>query len=61
MLEITGMFDGICSDQAAEIAKLIVDGWNEKLQREFGDLSVPARVMCDDETGEVFVTIGYQK
>lgn len=61
LLEITGMFDDIDVDQAAELAKLIVDGWNVKLQREFGDVSVPARVMCDDETGEVFVTIGYQK
>ncbi|KVM89225.1 hypothetical protein [Burkholderia stagnalis] len=61
LLEITGMFDDICSDQAAEIAKLIVDGWNVKLQREFGDLSVPAQVISDNETGEVFVTIGYAK
>ncbi|WP_174968248.1 hypothetical protein [Burkholderia lata] len=60
LLEITGMFDDIDTDQAAELAKLIVDGWNAKLQREFGDVSVPARVLCDDELGEVFVTIGYQ-
>jgi hypothetical protein len=59
LLEITGMFDDIDTDQAAELAKLIVDGWNAKLQREFGDVSVPARVLCDDELGEVFVTIGY--
>ncbi|AOJ41323.1 hypothetical protein WJ23_25525 [Burkholderia lata] len=60
LLEITGVFDDIDTDQAVELAKLIVDGWNSKLQREFGDVSVPARVLCDDETGEVFVTIGYQ-
>ncbi|VWC56358.1 hypothetical protein BLA18110_00356 [Burkholderia lata] len=59
LLEITGMFDDIDTDQAAELAKLIVDGWNAKLQREFGDVPVPARVLCDEELGEVFVTIGY--
>ncbi|WP_126283745.1 hypothetical protein [Burkholderia stagnalis] len=61
LLEITGMFDDIYSDQAAEIAKLIAESWNAKMQREFGDLSVPARVISDNETGEVFVTIGYTK
>ncbi|TCW85637.1 hypothetical protein C5O80_10750 [Burkholderia sp. SRS-46] len=60
LLEITGMFDDIDTDQAVELANLIVDGWNAKLQREFGEVSVPARVLCDDELGEVFVTIGYQ-
>lgn len=39
---------------------IVVDGWNAKLQREFGDVPVPARVLCDEELGEVFVTIGYQ-
>jgi len=57
LLEITGMFDGISSEQAMIVAESIADSWNFKLYKEFGDAFVQARAILDD-TGEVFVTIG---
>lgn len=58
LLEITGLFDELSIDEATQIAEAIASSWNSKLEAEYGNLSVPARVIRDDETGEVFVTIG---
>ena len=58
LLEITGLFDEISIDEAIQIAEAIAVNWNSKLDTEFSNESLPARVIHDDETGEVFVTIG---
>ena len=58
LLEITGLFDDFSTEQAKVIAELLVDSWNSKLQKEFEISSKLARVLFDEETGEVFVTIG---
>ncbi|GAB6262869.1 hypothetical protein [Photobacterium sp. R1] len=58
LLEITGLFDDLSIDQAMEIAEFLADSWNSKLNKEFEGTSTLARAICDEETGEVFVTIG---
>lgn len=58
LLEVTGLFDELTTDEAMPIAESLVASWNSKMNSEFGSVSVPARAIRDDETGEVFVTIG---
>lgn len=58
LLEITGLFDELSIDGATQIAEAVAASWNSKLDTEFSNVSVPARVIRDDQTGEVFVTIG---
>ncbi len=58
LLEITGLFDELLIDEATQIAKAVVASWNSKLHAEHRNISVSARVICDNETEEVFVTIG---
>jgi hypothetical protein len=57
LLEITGLFDDLSTEQATTIAELLADSWNSKLHKEIGISQVLARAICDEETGEVFVTI----
>jgi len=58
LLEITGLFDGLSIDEAVQVSEIVVKSWNFKLGIECGNVSVLARFIRDDETGEVFVTIG---
>lgn len=58
LLEITGLFDDLSSNQAVEIATSLTDSWNAKLHQEVGIPITLARTIYDKETGEVFVTIG---
>lgn len=58
LLEITGLFDELSTDEAMFIAEVLATSWNSKMTTEFGSVLVPARAIRDDETGEVFVTIG---
>ena len=58
LLEITGLFDDLPTDQAMVIAESLAGSWNSKLQKELGISSTLARAIYDEETGEVFVTIG---
>jgi len=56
LLEITGIFDEISTEQALLIAKIIVESWNVKLKSEYG--IALARWLRDEETNEVFITLG---
>lgn len=58
LLEITGLFDELSTDEAMPIAEALAASWNSKLNSELGSVSVHAKAIRDDETGEVFVTIG---
>ncbi len=58
LLEITGLFDHLSTEQALEIAEYLADSWNYKLSKEFGKNSTKARAIHDEDTVEVFVTIG---
>ena len=58
LLEITGLFDELPTDKAMFIAEVLATSWNSKMATEFGSVLNPARAIRDDETGEVFVTIG---
>lgn len=58
LLEITGLFDDLSCDEAMVIAEALVKSWNLKLNLEFGVSSMLARAIRDDDTREVFVTIG---
>ena len=59
LLEITGMFDNLSFDGAMEVASIMASTWNAKLTMEFGPSFALARAFSDDETNEVFVTIGF--
>lgn len=58
LIEITGLFDGLSTDDAIFIAESLAASWNSKMTSEFGTLLTPARAIHDGGTGEVFVTIG---
>lgn len=57
LLEITGLFDELSYDQSMEMARIIGDSWNAKLDSEFKLLSVRSKVIAEQDTGEVFLTI----
>jgi hypothetical protein len=57
LLEITGMFDELPTNEAILFSETLSACWNSKLKAEFGNQSVTARAIHDDETGEIFVTI----
>lgn len=59
LLEITGLFDDLSCDQAMVFGESLVKIWNLKLDLELGASSPRARAIRDDDTEEVFVTIGY--
>ena len=58
LLEITGVFDELPTEQAMEVALIISESWNSKIFKEFGAEYAVARRIYDEEYGEVFVTIG---
>lgn len=58
LLEISGVFDELSPEQAMEVALIVSESWNSKLLKEFGAEHAVARRIYDEETGEVFVTIG---
>lgn len=58
LLEITGMFDNLTVNQASTLAERIAESWNLALTNQFGVEQALARVIVDDDTDEVFVTIG---
>jgi hypothetical protein len=57
LLEITGLFDGISFAQAQDIANIIVATWNSKIIADFGAIGQSARMIVDDEAGEILLTI----
>lgn len=58
LLEITGLFNEISDVQAKYLAQRIADSWAAKMRRDFGGTCEGARMIADEETGEVFVVIG---
>lgn len=58
LLEITGLFESLSSEEAFLIACAIVRSWNAKLLEEYAGSSKLANAIFDQETGEVFVTLG---
>lgn len=58
LLEITGVFDELSPEQAMEVALIVSESWNSKILKEFGAEYAVARRIYDEDTGEVFVTIG---
>ncbi|GLK89770.1 hypothetical protein [Pseudomonas turukhanskensis] len=61
LVEITGVFDVLGTDDALHFAGTLAKAWNLKLTSEFGEGVEKARVIHDEDTGEVFVTIGLHK
>lgn len=57
LLEITGIFDELSYVQAKELADVLAHTWNSKLSIEFGEVLSQARVVEDELSGEVFITI----
>lgn len=57
LLEITGLFDGLSTENATSVAETLAETWNSKLKIIGGASLNTAKVVYDDETGEVFVTI----
>jgi hypothetical protein len=58
LLEITGLFDNLTLEQAVTLANRIAESWNAALTVQFGADQALARAIVDDDTEEVFVTIG---
>lgn len=58
LIEITGLFDELPLDDAIFIAEALSSSWNSKMALELESVPTPARAIIDNESGEVFVTIG---
>lgn len=58
LLEITGLFDNLSVTTAKFFADVLATSWNTKMATDFGHILKPARVICNDGEGEVFITIG---
>lgn len=58
LVEITGLFNNLTSEQALEFGEYLIANWNLKLISEFKVQPGLAQVIYDEETHEVFVTIG---
>lgn len=57
LLEITGLFDDLTTEQAIALAQTISECWNRKLFTEHGSSYGEARYIFDTDSDEVFVTI----
>lgn len=57
LLEITGLFENLPSDEAFSIATSVARSWNAKLQEEFTVPVASAKAVYDGETGDVYVTL----
>lgn len=57
LTEITGIFEDVDINDALEIASIIAKIWNEKIRSEIGSIKDSARVIFEEDEGEVFVTI----
>lgn len=58
LIEITGLFDELSTEDAMSVAESLAACWNAKMGVQFKEVLTPARAIRDDETGEIFVTIG---
>jgi len=58
LLEITGLFDELSNESALAFAMKMAESWTAKIRTDFGPHEMGARVINDDETGEIFVVIG---
>ncbi|WP_449116936.1 hypothetical protein [Pseudomonas viridiflava] len=58
LLEVTGLFESLSLPEATVVASALAGSWNAKLASEFGPSFAQARAIVDDESCEVFVTIG---
>tara|TARA_B100001094_G_C18183692_1_gene802436 strand:- start:1183 stop:1644 length:462 start_codon:yes stop_codon:yes gene_type:complete len=59
LLEITGLFDDLATQDAMNFAEYLTSLWNLKLHNEFPETQISARTIYDTETDEVFVTIDH--
>ncbi len=60
LLEITGLFDELTTEQATELAKIIAACWNRTLLAGHESSCGEARYIADPDSGEVFITITKQ-
>lgn len=58
MVELTDIFQGISFEKAKELAALIVDLWDDRIRKNFPNEAIGSSVIVDEESDEVFVTIG---
>ncbi|MEJ0002744.1 MAG: hypothetical protein WDN30_02810 [Pararobbsia sp.] len=58
MVELTEIFQGISFDKAKELAVFIASLWNEHIKQRFPNEPITASVILEEDSGEVFVTIG---
>ncbi|USX11871.1 hypothetical protein NHH88_19440 [Oxalobacteraceae bacterium OTU3CAMAD1] len=59
LLEISGIFDDLPDEQMKLLAKNIAECWSAKIRQDFGENHEGARVIVDEENGEVFVVVGW--
>ncbi|MGE8502324.1 MAG: hypothetical protein ACN6P1_08855 [Pseudomonas sp.] len=60
LLEITGLFDDLTTEQAIALARIMSQSWNNKLLTEYGSSYGEARYIYDADSDEVFVTLARQ-
>ncbi|WP_091994112.1 hypothetical protein [Paraburkholderia lycopersici] len=58
MVELTDIFQGISSGQAQQLAVVITGLWDEIISHNFPNTATRASVIFEEDTDEVFVTIG---
>jgi hypothetical protein len=58
MVELTDIFQGISFDQAQQLAAIITELWNGKLSQNFPHSTTKASAIFEEDSGEVFVTVG---
>lgn len=57
LLEITGIFGDLQTEQATYLGEMIACSWNTKISAELDSRCTYAQCITDKETGEVFLTI----
>lgn len=57
LIEITSIFEGIDSQDAITFGKDIVNVWNNKIRHEYPTKNVKAKLIYDQDTEEVYITI----
>jgi hypothetical protein len=57
LIEVTGIFEALDFEDATQLASLITQMWNWKLDNNTTKGLGRARVIYDEEEGEVFITI----
>ena len=57
ILEITNLFYELSFDEAIYLTEFLVKSWNSKIHSEFPTVADRAKLLCDKQLDEVYITI----